>query len=78
MQDEAEEINSIEDALITLHETALNPEIAAPLIRKNLERGLVNEYTFRFYKSAEHGVVCEAEVTTCAKPKFLGKYTHLE
>ena len=77
MQD-AEEIYSIEDALITLHETALNPEIAAPLIRKNIERGLVNEYTFRFYKSAEYGIVCEAYVTTCAKPKFLGEYINLE
>ena len=77
MQDE-EEINSIEDALIAIHETVLNPEIAAPLIRKNLDRGLTNEYIFRFYKSTNHGVVCEAQMTPCAKPKLLGKYTHLE
>lgn len=66
------DIQTVEDALINIHETALNPEIAAPLIRKNLAQGLENSYIFRFYKKGG-GIVCEAKVLTSAQPKFLGK-----
>ena len=71
------DIITLEDALVNIHERVLNPEIAGPLIRKNLEQGLQNQYEFRFYKK-DGGIVCESKVLTSAAPKFLGKIMGLE
>jgi hypothetical protein len=66
------DIQTVEDALVNIHETVLDPERAAPLIRKNLAQNLENSYIFRFYKKAGK-IVCESKVLTSAQPKFLGK-----
>lgn len=66
------DIQTVEDALVNIHETVLDPERAAPLIRKNLAHNLENSYIFRFYKKAGK-IVCESKVLTSAQPKFLGK-----
>lgn len=71
------DIQSIEDALINIHETVLNPERAAPLIRKNLLRGIQSEYAFRFYEKGGN-IYCESKLNTNARPKFLGKIEGLE
>lgn len=73
---EETDIDSIEDAIINIHETCLNPEIAAPLIRKNLAQNLVNEYRFRFFKK-DGKAVCECQVNTSPRPKYLGRFKGL-
>lgn len=68
-----EEIRTIEDALVHISETALNPEIAAPLIRKNLAQNMCSEYTFLFFKDSDGRMCMNAKVTPCYKPKYLGR-----
>lgn len=69
-----EEITSIEDALVHIAESALNPEVAAPLIRKNLAQNMCSEYTFLFFKDADGKICLNAKMTPQYKPKYLGRY----
>jgi len=72
------EIESIEDALVNIHETVLNPEIAGPLIRKNLQVGVSSKYTFIFSKDKSGIISMQSRMTPQYSAKLLGIQTHLQ
>lgn len=68
---------TVEEAIEHIFETSLNPRTAGPLIRKNLQTGLINEYKIRFSVSANGDITCKTTVVCCPPSKLLGKQTEL-
>lgn len=77
MTDTDTPILTIEDALMNIHTTCLDPDRAGRLIRRNVNQGVECTYHIRFYKDGD-GINCETKLETFARPKFLGKRVGLE